>query len=324
MYNNLQKYFSSLVFLIKILIVAGAYYVISDKLLNDSNFNSFLWMERFDILGSTSLSFILLLVFFTLINWLLEILKWKTLVSSVSQISFVQAAKQSLASLTASLLTPNRIGEYGAKAIYYHKALRPKILMLNFLGNAHQMLATVVIGSVGLLILQDHFSLQTFPVSPILGVAAVLIIICIVIAFLQKKWINSIRKIVNEFLQFPFSLHKTTFLYAAARYMIFSHQFYLFLLFFGVDLQYSIAMPIIASMYLISSVIPGFVIFDWLVKGSVAVTLFRLFGVNDVIILSITASMWILNFALPSIIGSFYVLSFNSKSLIYSERKFRE
>jgi len=324
MYNNLQKYFSSLVFLIKILIVAGAYYVISDKLLNDSNFNSFLWMERFDILGSTSLSFILLLVFFTLINWLLEILKWKTLVSSVSQISFFQAAKQSLASLTASLLTPNRIGEYGAKAIYYPKAYRPKILMLNFLGNAHQMLVTVVIGSVGLLILQDHFSLQTFPISTILGVAAAIIIICIAIAFFQKKWINSIQKIVNEFLQIPFSIHKTTFLYAAARYFIFSHQFYLFLLFFGVDIQYSIAMPIIASMYLISSVIPGFVIFDWLLKGSVAVTLFRLFGIDDIIILSITASMWMLNFALPAIIGSFYVLTFNSKALVYSESKLEQ
>ena len=117
---------------------------------------------------------------------------------------------------------------------------------------------------------------------------------------------------------------KTTFFYAAVRYLIFSHQFYLFLLFFGVDLEYSIAMPIIVSMYLISSVIPGFVLFDWLVKGSVAVTLFRLFGVDDIIILSITASMWILNFAFPAIIGSFYVLTFKSSTLVYSESKLRE
>jgi hypothetical protein len=105
--------------------------------------------------------------------------------------------------------------------------------------------------------------------------------------------------------------------------LIFSHQFYLFLLFFGVDLSYSMAMPIIVSMYLISSVIPGFVLFDWLVKGSVAVTLFRLFGVDDIIVLSITASMWILNFAFPAMIGSFYVLTFKSSTLVYSESKLR-
>ena len=324
MYNNLQKYFSSLVFLIKILIVAGAYYVISDKLLNDSNFSSFLWMERVEIMGSTSLSFILLLLLFTLINWLLEVFKWKSLVSFVSHISFFQAAKQSLASLTASLLTPNRIGEYGAKAIYYTKEYRPKILMLNFLGNAHQMLVTVLFGIIGLLILGGHFCLQKLPFFPILALVVIgLIILFVSLAIFQKKWISGFRKIINNFLQIPFCIHKTTFLYAAARYLIFSHQFYLFLLFFGVDLQYSIAMPIIVSMYLISSVIPGFVLFDWLVKGSVAVTLFRLFGVDDIIILSITASMWILNFAFPAIIGSFYVLTFKSSTLVYSESKLR-
>ena len=324
MYNNLQKYFSSFIFIIKILIIGGAYYMISSKLLHDDNFNIHLWMERIEILGSTSLSFILLLLLFTLINWLLEILKWKTLVSSVSHISFVQAAKQSLASLTASLLTPNRIGEYGAKAIYYPKTYRPKILMLNFLGNAHQMLITTLFGFFGLLILGDHFSLEKLPFSSILGIVVVLIILLISIAFFQKKWMNGFRRIINDFLQIPFSIHKTTFLYAASRYMIFSHQFYLFLLFFGVDLEYSIAMPIIVSMYLISSMIPGFVLFDWLVKGSVAVTLFRFFGVDDIIVLSITASMWILNFAFPAIIGSFYVLTFKSSTLVYSESKLRE
>lgn len=324
MYNNLQKYFSSLVFLIKILIVAGAYYVVSDKLLNDSSFSSFLWMERIEVLGSASFSYILLLLLMTLINWSLEILKWKTLVSAVSQISFLQSAKQSLASLTASLLTPNRIGEYGAKAIYYPKDHRPKVLMLNFLGNGHQMLITMLFGLSGLLLLEGYFSVQSFHVFPILGIAMVLIIIFISIAFFQQKWIKNFRGIKNNFLQIPFDIHKTTFLYAGARYLIFSHQFYLFLLFFGADLQYTMAMPIIVTMYLISSVIPGFVLFDWLVKGSVAVTLFRLTGMDDIIILSITASMWILNFALPAVIGSFYVLTFKSSALVYSESKLRQ
>jgi len=324
MYNNLQKYFSSLVFLIKILIIAGAYYVISDKLLNDSNFNSFLWFERFETLGSSGVSFMISIVLFTLINWILEILKWKSLVSTISGISFIQAAKQSLASLTASLLTPNRIGEYGAKAIYYSKPKRPKILMLNFLSNAYQMLMTLLFGAIGLLILGDHFSFQSIPVSYRLGLFTVLVILFFTLVIFQKKWINPFQKIVNTFLKIPFDTHKTAMLYSAARYVIFSHQFYLFLLFFGVDLEYSIAMPIIMLMYLISSVIPGFVLFDWLVKGSVALTLFRLFGVNDIVVLSITASMWILNFALPAVIGSYYVLTFDSRVLKFSESKLKE
>ena len=69
-------------------------------------------------------------------------------------------------------------------------------------------------------------------------------------------------------------------------------------------------MPIIYTMYLFSSIIPGFVVFDWLIKGSVAVSLFQIFHVNEVLILSVTSIMWLANFALPSLIGSYFVLTF--------------
>lgn len=324
MYNNLKKYFSGLVFLIKILIITGAYYVISDKLLYNGNLNGYLWTERLNEWGTEGFSFILIMLLLSLLNWWLEILKWKTLVSSVSNISHIQATKQSLASLTASLLTPNRIGEYGAKAIYYSKHLRPKVLFLNFLANASQMLMTILFGLTGLLILGNLFSI---PLPSSKGLLAALGILTISVFFgvvFQKKWWPYFRKIENSFKRIPLGIKKETLLYAGLRYLVFSHQFYVFLLFFEVDLQYNIAMPLIFSMYLISSLIPGFVLFDWLVKGSVAVTLFRLFGVNDIVILSITASMWILNFALPAVIGSFYVLTFNSKKLVTSESIIRK
>ena len=63
MYNILQKYFSSLVFLTKILIIAGAYYMISDKLLNDISFNRVLWLEEIESKGYMGFSLILLLLF---------------------------------------------------------------------------------------------------------------------------------------------------------------------------------------------------------------------------------------------------------------------
>ena len=45
----------------------------------------------------------------------MEIAKWKILTNNVKKNSWLDATKQSLASLTLSLITPNRIGEYGAK-----------------------------------------------------------------------------------------------------------------------------------------------------------------------------------------------------------------
>jgi len=175
------------------MIIAGAYYVISDKLLNYDNFNQLLWSERIESLGSLGFSFVLFLLFLSLVNWTLEILKWQSLVEMIEQISFKTSTKQSLASLTASLMTPNRIGEYGAKAVYFNKNQRPKVLLLNFLGNAYQMLITVLLGLIGIVVLKDFIVLLPIQFSTIIVIAIIISLVLICLAFVYKKWTASIH-----------------------------------------------------------------------------------------------------------------------------------
>ena len=80
-------------------------------------------------------------------------------------------------------------------------------------------------------------------------------------------------------------------------------------------------MSLISTSYLISSVIPGFLLFDWLVKGSVAVVVFSSFGVGEILVLSITSVMWLLNFGLPTLAGSLYVITFSRPRLAVAKSK---
>ncbi len=316
MYNISQKYFSRLVFFTKILIISGAYYIISGRLLDQEGLHGFLSDHSRTAFDFSDYAFIAMLLLFSLTNWILEILKWKTLVTFVAPVSFLSAAKQSLASLTASLITPNRIGEYGAKIIYFPKKERSKILLLNFLGNMNQMGITLAFGLMGIAFLWNVLpstSLQTDSTT-VFVLSLLLIALCAYI--FKSKWVPVIHKIKNQYLKIPSIIHQKTLFYSFLRYLVFSHQFYLFLIFFGLDISYGMAMPLIPSMYLISSVIPGFVVFDWLVKGSVAVSLFGYFGMNDMIIVGVTSLMWILNFAVPSMIGTVFVLRFKGSTLI--------
>lgn len=305
--------------MIKLIIIAGAYYIISDKLLHYENFSQVLWTERISVLGVWGLVFFVGILFLSLLNWIFEIFKWRSLVESIYPMSFHASAKQSLASLTASLITPNRIGEYGAKAAYFEKNNRSKVMLLNFVSNSYQMLITVLMGTIGLFFLRSFIFEIHVRTSVYYGIILLLLSLGAGIIFIYKKWTDSIDKLLRELQSIPQKIHKKTFVFSLARYAIFSHQFYFFLLFFGVDIDYFIGLPIIYAMYLISSVIPGFVLFDWLVKGSVAVTLFQFHGVDEIVILSVTASMWILNFAIPAILGSVYVISFNAKKLKFNE-----
>ena len=301
--------------LIKLSIVVGAFYFIYNKLANNTNldFDEFLaYLRENDVFSPKNIGFLLILTTF---NWFFEILKWKTLICYISTITFKNALEQSLGALTASLFTPNRIGEYGAKAVYFKTALRKKVMLLNLTSNMMQMSVTIAFGSIGLLIMHTTYDLNI----DYYKVTRLLIIILVVTGFAvfgfqQNKFRIkgfSIEKLKLFFKDLPLNIQLSAFGISVLRYLIFSFQFYFLLHIFGIDVSYFKAMTVITSMYLLSSVIPSIFIFDVVIKGSVAVYLFSIVGVNEFTILSIIMIMWLLNFVLPSIFGSYYVLNFN-------------
>ena len=146
--------------IIKLSIIVGASYYIYNRLLQNKNldFSEFVsFLIRIDAFSTKNIIFLL---FLTIFNWFFEILKWQKLVSTIKKISFFEALEQSLGGLTASLITPNRIGDYGAKAIYFEKQHRKRIVLLNLIGNASQMVITTILGIIGLSIFHWTYDLD--------------------------------------------------------------------------------------------------------------------------------------------------------------------
>lgn len=270
------------------------------------------FISKNDVFTPKNIFFVLIL---TISNWFLEILKWKELVSVVKKISFIEASKQSLSALTASLFTPNRIGEYGAKAIYYSKRFRKRILLLNLMGNIFQMSITIFLGIIGL-----YYFLNAYDVAiSYYRVSRFVLISLIVVGFgllgvSQNKFKIkgfSVERIKTFVKAIPFQKKAAVFLISLMRYAIFSFQFYFLLTLLGMQLSYLETMIGITSMYLLASVIPTLFIFDVVVKGSVAVYVFGFLGINELTVLCVVTLMWIMNFVLPSVFGSFHILNFN-------------
>ncbi len=300
--------------LIKLSIVVGASYFIYQKLMKNSDleFNRFIqFTSQNAIFSPKNLIFLLLLSIF---NWFFEILKWRGLVSVVTKISFKNALEQSLGALTASLFTPNRIGEYGVKAAYYTSQQRRKIMLVNLLSNMMQMSVTVIMGIIGFSIYINNYDVDVnyYKIGRFL-------IIILTVAFLAIFGVTqnrfnikgfSLERIKAFVLVFPKSKLISGLVFSLLRYLIFSFQFFLLLHIFKVDISYLEAMSVITSMYLIASIVPSIFIFDVVVKGGIAVYLFSFLDVNELIILCTITLMWLLNFVLPSIFGGFYVLNF--------------
>ncbi len=304
------------ILVIKLSVVFGAFYFIYKKTVNNEVLEFSVFIDFLAKNEHFSLKNVIFLLFLTIFNWFFEILKWRNLVAVIKNITFFDALKQSTASLTASLFTPNRIGDYAAKVIYYAPPNRKRILLLNLMSNMAQMTMTLSIGLIGVILFNTNYDL---PIQPLrLSRFIVIVILVGVFSFLGfKKSKAKIRGVsfvkVFEFIKsISIKVHTKNLLYSFIRYVIFSFQFYFLLTLFDVQVSYFNAMIVISSMYFISSIIPSIFIFDVVIKGSVAIYLFDLVGVNQFTVLSIVSLMWLLNFALPSIIGSFYVMKFNS------------
>ena len=299
---------------IKLAIVFGAGYFIYEKLLhNDTlDFHYFLrLLQDNKIITATN---IVILLAFSLLNWSLESLKWKILVNEIKVISISAAIKQSLSSLTASIITPNRIGEYGAKAIYYPKISRKKILGLNLIGNLTQLGATIIFGIIGLLYIVNTYEIPVFYYKTIrLAVFGIVFLFFFFTYSSRKKHTvkgYSFSKLSQFFKGVGRQTIITTGFLSVLKYIVFSHQFYFLIWLFGIEITYLEAIAFITSMYIIVSVIPTIFILDVIVKGSVAVWLFSFVGANEFVVLAITTLMWIFNFAFPATIGSYFVLQF--------------
>ncbi len=314
MYNISLKYKRFLFLLLKLVLVIGAFYFIYKKLVSNQLLSFIQLQEQLLILFSKNGWYLIFLLLFTNVNWLLEIYKWKLLASVEKKITFFDAYQQSLASLSVSIITPNRIGEYGAKALFFKKKLRKKIMLLNFLGNMNQLAVTTFFGIIGSIFLITNYTI----LIPILNFEKLLLLIATitVLYFFSIKFgiIKTIKiylnKIIDFFKKISTNIYFKTLIVSFLRYFVFSHQFYFLLRLFGVETDYLTLINLIFCMYFIASIIPSFTIFDWAIKGSIAVFIFGFIELNTLTIVTITTIMWLLNFAFPALIGSIFVLNF--------------
>jgi len=314
-YSYKSKQFLWLVFKLIILVLLGyfIYYTLTHN--SEITWSNFYIIIKYSGIIEPTTIFVLLSL--TIINWALEIFKWYTLSNKIKPISFKEATKQSLASHAFSLITPNRIGEYGAKALYYQKSFRKKAMLLNFVGNFYQLLATIIFGVISLSFLMDWL-IEMGPLAnlsaPILISAIVFCGIILIVLLVSKiPWAKKTKEKLNQgkSLLSEFKTRKV-FIISMVRYLVFAGQFFFLITILEEShpFLYSYVIALIGAMYLLSSIVPMLALFDFVVKGSVAIYVFSIFGFPPDTVLTITTLMWLLNFVLPALVGSYFVLKF--------------
>ncbi len=292
------------------------------------------------LVGTTDFLIPFLLVLILLpVNLMLEVFKWKILIAKLEDISWWNATKAVLTGISVSMILPNRVGDYLGRVFVLEKADRLQAVLSTIIGSLAQLITTILFGLLAVNMFfpayygfPDRLSVWIYIGLIIVSLALVVLLIFTFLNF--AAFSDVIRRISGRFYQkvekyaVVFSFYSVTDLMkilgiSMMRYLVFSFQFYLLLLAFGLSLPYFTAIMLIGLVYLAMTVIPTIALSELGVRGSVSMFIFAMYlqpiitwtDDTPLAVFSASGMLWLINLAFPALAGLM---------LVYSLRFFRK
>lgn len=267
-----------------------------------------------------------MVILLMLANWGIETRKWQLLVNHVQAFSFGRALKSVLAGCSVTMLTPNRIGEYGGRILYVKEEHRIKAISLTLVGSLSQLLVTMVMGCIGLLYLRylSHNNSSLGKVLPefwgdVLIYLSIGLTVLLLLFYLRLGWLvrtleklPSFQKVVNHIRVLDEfddrSLLQILFL-SFIRYMVFIAQYVLLLQVMQIDIALVLCFWLLSIFYLVMAVAPTIGFVDLPIRVSASWAIFKAFTTNELGVGTASLGIWLINIVLPAIVGSLLILS---------------
>lgn len=298
-------------------------YVLYNRL--HEEFQKFSWDELSKKFGSL-FSWILLsgAVILMLLNWLLESLKWKTIIdSTIMPMSFFKAFKSVLSGVAFGNLAPGRATEFAGKILFLPADRRASATYLHFVNGIIQLLVTLILGITSLLIIffqEKNQSTNQFTVYVLIGSTLLILLLS---AFITKPvWFyellkknEKIKKHLNSKIEISRPLLFKLSIYSFLRYLTFSIQFFLLIeIFFDHVPVFDVCLGV-CLYYLLTTIIPMFSAIEAFMRGGIAILIFSPIEKSSMNIFIASTFLWIINIVAPSIFGYlFFLLNKNSKN----------
>jgi len=311
--------------LIKIVIVFFSFFFIYNELLYNDNLGNIRFDSILTVLKENYFT-ISVVVFMMFINWLVESLKWRFMISKIEDISIFTSLRAIFSGITVSSFTPNRVGEYGGRVFCLEKSDRIQAVFITVLCSMAQLLTTILFGSISFFILHENFlqdnSMLLFFNIEISSFSFLLLLFfnflflffyfnaSLLVKYISKyKYFKFLDKYINVISLYTRKELMIALLYSVLRYLIFSSQFLILLHVFEVDINFFQSILSVMLVFFFITLTPTITIAEIGVRGSVALLVFMKFSSNVIGILSSTFLLWVINLIIPAIIGSFFIFS---------------
>jgi uncharacterized membrane protein YbhN (UPF0104 family) len=303
-------------YLIKASILGFATVFIYTRLSNNTNLDNFL--SLINQLDTVKVWFTLTSIFvLMLLNWFVESIKWKFLISKVEPISIKRAIESVFCGLTWAVFTPNRIGEYGGRIFFLSSRKRIQGMVAMSVGHIAQMVITNVIGAVAML--WFIYSFLAVDDLVFLALTFLVTVFCIFFSlfYFNIHWLDNLVRNIKflKKIKVFFSvlnryskkeLTKVMF-YSIIRFAVFTSQYLLImnLLIPGIPVYQSAFLVFI--LFFVQSALPSLDLLDIGVRSMTATYFFSFITTQEIAVMAAAALIWLVNLIIPAILGSFFV-----------------
>jgi uncharacterized membrane protein YbhN (UPF0104 family) len=313
---------------IKISIIASALWFIYRRIFIKENLDDLPDEFNYIFQQNNFLPVLFLIIFLMFLNWGIETLKWKYMIGKIENVGFFKSLVAVFSGITVSIFTPNRVGEYAGRVFVLEKASRWEGVLITMLGSMSQLLVTIIVGAICFIAyVYKYIDLSENPsyfFYALILIISVLIFILLIIFFNVTFMTAIINRLPRRFHKLKhyslvFSSYKihellNVLLLSLLRYIIFITQFYILLNLFKVDIQYYEAFILVSMVYLSMAAIPTIALTELGIRGSIAIYFVGMFstyssnpGVHDLGILTASSALWLINLAIPAILGAFFI-----------------
>ncbi len=263
--------------------------------------------------------FVYLVIVLMFVNWSVETLKWRFLLKNIEYLSFAKAFRGVLIGITFGLFTPNRIGELAGRVVLLHKENRIKSIFATSAGSLGQLSITMLSGMLGALILVYELGINSSanPIKTLLLITtATVLSLCIILIFFNLKHVTSFFLRFKLFAKQSKSLQVLAdfskpelfriLILSAIRYAVFTTQYALLLQIFKIELSVFQMFSAVSLTFFVMASVPVFTLAELGIRGSVSLFFFGLFSTDEPGIIAATTLLWIINVAIPALLGSIF------------------
>lgn len=305
-FQNL-KVRKSLLWSVKILVFLFAVYIFVQQ------FSKISSQDFYDI-SISNWGYIFIAVVLVFFNWGLELLKWYFTVKPINRkVGMSKLIQSLLAGISTGFVTPNRLGNFVGRMLYYEGKSKYYLILGTLYGNFAQFLASLFFGLVGFYYVGSIiFSLDeqinfTYLIFSVGGVSLLVYVLYPVLPSEKLRWLKKRFNILAVFRSMAKRIALPLLLISHLRYLVFVLQYSLLLIAFGAEYSHELIYALYLH-YLIVTLTPTLFLGKIVVREAVGLFVLSTFVSNPSIIILSSLLLWIINLGLPALVGLYFLL----------------